>query len=334
MATNSFIKPEVYSSTALGLLERELLAPSLVWNWNSAEFTGALDDTVNVKVPGRLTARDRSMRATGEDRKIHLDTLTETKISVKMTEFPYSAVPVTDEEMTLDITDFGTQILAPQVRAMAEKLESMVVNEITGATYADGIDADGTNSAKIKGTIKVEDFYGAGGNGLYGALVRARKTLNMRNVDVNNRILLLGADLEEELLNSPNLVKANEAGSDSALRDASIGRIAGFDAIVSNSIPANEAYVFHKTAFVLATAAPVVPDGASFGSSQSANGISLRWLKDYDANYAIDRSILDCFAGADVVLDGGKFLRAVKLTADMDAIATAKAGTASASAGA
>lgn len=334
MTTNSFIKPEVYSSTALGLLERELLAPALVWNWNSAEFTGAQDDTVNIKVPGKLTARDRSLRATGEDRKIQLDTLSETKISVKLDQFPYSAVPVTDEEMTLDITDFGSQILAPQVRAMAEKLETMMIGNITGATYADGVDELGTNATKVKGTIAIDDFYGAGGNGIYGALVRARKTLNMRHVDANNRVLLLGADLEEELLNTPNLIKANEAGSDSALRDATIGRIAGFDAVVSNSIPANEAYVFHKTAFVMATAAPVVPDGASFGSSQSANGISLRWLKDYDANYAIDRSILDCFAGTDVVLDGGKLLRAVKLTADMDKIADAKAGGASSADGA
>jgi hypothetical protein len=68
--------------------------------------------------------------------------------------------------------------------------------------------------------------------------------------------------------------------------------------------------------------APRVPDGATFGQSQSYQNISMRWLRDYDAAYLRDRSVLSVFSGTAAVIDGptagtpavATFVRAVKLT--------------------
>jgi len=43
--------------------------------------------------------------------------------------------------------------------------------------------------------------------------------------------------------------------------------------------------------------APIVPQGASFGATESSNGFSLRYLRDYDVNTTRDRSLVSTFAG-------------------------------------
>jgi hypothetical protein len=43
--------------------------------------------------------------------------------------------------------------------------------------------------------------------------------------------------------------------------------------------------------------APIVPSGVSFGASESSNGYSLRYIRDYDASVLKDRSIVSTFAG-------------------------------------
>src|SRR5690606_41970058 len=67
---------------------------------------------------------------------ITMDSRTETKVDVTLDEEVYNAIPITDEELTLDIVDFGPQVLQPQVRAVAEGLENKLAEEMTGASYA------------------------------------------------------------------------------------------------------------------------------------------------------------------------------------------------------
>src|SRR5690606_37658808 len=109
-------------------------------------------------------------------RTIALDSLTETKVDVTLTEDIYNAVPVTDEELTLDITDFGAQILTPQVRAVAEAVENAVADALQTATYASG-----------------HDLTMAPSDDPYDVVVDARKALNDANVPMGQRVLVVGS---------------------------------------------------------------------------------------------------------------------------------------------
>ncbi len=81
---------------------------------------------------------------------------------------------------------------------------------------------------------------------------------------------LIGADVETALLKSSRIADVSQSGSDSALRAATVGRLAGFDLVVSNAINPRAAYGFIPSAFVLeATRAPAIPAGVTSGSSQS-----------------------------------------------------------------
>ncbi|MGG7570381.1 P22 phage major capsid protein family protein [Streptomyces sirii] len=293
---NAFLKSETIAATALGLLEREMVLSRLVWNNAGFDFTGAKADTVTVRIPATTTAREYEWR---NDRSsdIILDELAEDSITVQLNKDIYSAIAVTDEELTLDIRDFGSQVLQPQVNAVAKAVDTGVANMIEGANYTNTVTVDETDP--------------------WLGIVDARAALNKANVPTEGRTLLIGADVETALLKSGRINDMSKSGSDSALRSATIGRLAGFDLVVSNAISPRAAYGFIPSAFVLATRAPAIPAGVTSGSSQSYNGLAMRWVRDYDAAKLRDRSILNVYAGYNVMTDkvgaAKKLVRAVRL---------------------
>src|SRR5687767_4752387 len=128
---NTFLKSEKILRSALSLLQREIVLPRLVWRFGKPDYDGAKDDTITVRVPAVLTARDYEWRT--RNNAIVMDDLTETGVDVTLDTHPYSAVAVTDEQLTLDIVNFGTQVLQPQVRAVGERLENLIATTLGGA---------------------------------------------------------------------------------------------------------------------------------------------------------------------------------------------------------
>lgn len=283
---NAFLKAEQIVRQALALLRREVVLPTLVWTDAVDNWDGAKDDTVSIRVPAYTTARTRVMRSGDQLTK---DNLSETKVDMTLDTHIYKLIGITDEELTLDIREFGTQVTMPAVQAVVQGLEDAVATEMSGATYA----ADRT--------IEVDD------TDPYDSLIDARKALNNANVPQGGRGLVVGSDIEAKILKSDHLAKFQESGSDTAFREAIIGRIAGFTAVSSNAIAPAEGYAFHKTAFALSTRTPKKPEGATWGATESSNGFTLRTLRDYDPNYAEDRLLVDLFAGTNHVADAGYF---------------------------
>ncbi|MER7988690.1 P22 phage major capsid protein family protein [Streptomyces noursei] len=213
---NAFLKSETIAATALGLLERELVLSNLVWSNSGFDFTGAKADAVTVRIPAQLNAREYDWR---NDRSsdIVLDELTEDSITVQLNKDIYSAVAVTDEELSLGIEDFGSQVLQPQINAVAKAIDAGVANMIETATYS-------------VPAITVDE------KDPFPAFIDARAALNKNEVPTNDRTLLIGADVETALLKSGRLNDVSKSGSDSALRQAMVGNLAGFNLVTSNAI--------------------------------------------------------------------------------------------------
>ncbi|RKN09647.1 P22 phage major capsid protein family protein [Streptomyces radicis] len=282
---NRILKPEVIAATALGLLERDLILANLVWTDGEWDFTGAKNDTVTIRVPARLKAREYEWR-NDRSESIVMDEVREHRVDIRLSKDIYSAVAVTDEEMTLDISDFGAQILQPQTRAVAEAIDDNVAALIEGAPYRTTLPIDGRDP--------------------YVSVVAARKALNRAKVPRGGRWLLVGSDVEERILLSERFNKAASAGEEaavSALQEATVGRIAGFTVVQSEAIDPSHAFAFVPSAFAVATRAPVVPDGATAGARDEFNGFAMRWIRDYDSNRLRDRSLVSTFAGFNVVTD-------------------------------
>lgn len=284
MADNEFIKAQKVVLAALGLLEREITLPALVWRDAGGSFVGVANDTISLRVPAYTNARTRALRG---GRPITLDSLDETKVDVTLDTDVYKAVSVTDEEMTLDIADFGMQVLTPMVHAVARGVEDSLGDTMVGADYEVTVDLEEDDP--------------------YLGIVDARTALNDAKVPRSGRFLAVGSNIEAAILKSDRLSKFDSTGDsvNSALREALIGRIAGFTAIGHDSLDPDVAIAAHQTAFVLSMQAPVVPDGVTWGESQSYAGLSMRVIKDYDFLNVQDRCLADVFVGSNTVKDRG-----------------------------
>lgn len=283
---NALIKAERIVRTSLGILEREVVLPRLVWRDAVGDFVGAKDDTISIRLPAYMNARRRTLRA---GTALVVDELVETVVPVTLDTDVYKAIGVSLEELTLDVESFEQQIAVPATNAVGRDLEDMLAEEMEGATYATTF------------TIPV----GAEQDDIWPYLIDAKIALDRANVPIANRFLACGGNFEAAVLKSDRLAKVDQSGSDSALRDAIIGRIASFLPVSVPGMDPNTAIAAHKTAFVMSSRAPAVPQGAVTGASRTFNGFGLTAIQDYDFINTKDRFAAHCFVGTNTVMDRG-----------------------------
>ena len=288
-----FVKPSLVVQTAVEILQRQRVLQSLVTTDGLGDFGGSANDTINIRIPAIAGAHTRTLR--DSNRNLTTDDLVEYNIPVQLTEHVYSAIKLTDEQRTLDITDFARQVVMPQVSAMAYKLEDLVADLIDSPEYDEVLEIDPSD--------------------VFPAFVDARKKLNDANVPDQNRVLVVGSAVEAQILKDTQFRYAEHSGDNNALRRAFLGDIAGMRAFRSNAIDPNVAYVWHPTAFVYVNRAPVASEGVVASASYAADNTSLRWLCDWSYGEIGHRSLVDVFTGYKVITEqNGDFVRGVKLS--------------------
>lgn len=280
------IKPQHVADTYVGLIYDELLLPNLITPGSFDGFKGKQNDTVNVKVPGLLPARSYAFRNDRDNDGIQFDQYAETTVALTFTAGRiYSAVEVTDEQNDFDQTT--VDFLAPtQARAVARGMENDTANTMRNADY--------------------EVVVGGAEKDPYRALVEARKLLNKFRVQ-GARNLVVGTDFEAALLLDKRFTAAVSSGDEAGgvLRSGNIGNWVGFNIFVSDLIEPDEAIAFTDTSFAFAVAAPYVPGSVPFGATAASDGYALRWIRDYDLRYVVDRSLVDCYFGSRQIKDRG-----------------------------
>lgn len=240
---------------------------------------GGKGRTVNVRIPAALIARERGIDEI--DAAIVMDTITESTVPVTLGTHAYSAVPLSEGDMTLNITDFSRQVLGPQVAAVVDFCEEEVASVIRGISEWNdptAPDYDPANPVKT--------------------LTAIRKKLRDNGVPQTGLNLVVGTRIYADLLEANAITDASASGSTAALRDGNVGRVRGFNVVESTRVDEDDIVAFHKDAITLAVRAPIVPAGASFGQTVNEKGFSLRYLRDYDATKTVDRSLVSTFVGA------------------------------------
>lgn len=287
MANETIKAAQIVEAVAL-LLQRSIVLPRVFWAQPDSLYTGTqpLDDTITLRVPAVRTASTRTMRSSTA---VSGTGLAETKVPVKLETHVYDLLPITSEELTMDFKNFVVQVLNPQLRSVAEGVEDVIAAALGAATWdADPVDFD------------------AGTDLGFDVLVDAGAALNKLNVPRSGRVFVCGADVEAELLRDDRVVKANEAATDTALREATIARLAGFTIVGSNALAADEAYACHMTAVAFASVAPALPEGAAMTARTSSEALAMRYIRDFSMGATggpSDQSLVDSFVGASSVDD-------------------------------
>ncbi|MGW2367346.1 hypothetical protein ACWCZ5_17395 [Streptomyces sp. NPDC001667] len=276
--SNAFKIDEV-ASAALGLLSCQSVLGATVYRDAEAEFVGGRGSVVGVRLPKQRTAKNY----TGTTEYVDVE---EGIAHIKLTDEPTDAAKLGTRDMSLDIRDFGAQVLMPQMDSVSRYIEANIASLMNAQSEkADAIEIDPATPLK--------------------ALSFAAAEFVRRQVDPGDRFLAVGPSVYGALLDVEQLQRVNEAGDDTMLSHAEMGTLFGFRVIVSPHITGAVAY--HRNAFALANRAPNANEGAGKSSSQTFNGYAIRATLDYSADVKSDVSIVDSLCGS-AILDPNRMI--------------------------
>lgn len=286
---NIFVKGQKFAQTALALLRKQVKAPGLfTYKFGIADFKGAEGDVVNVKRPAVLVAREKPWR--GDD-AIVVDRLANSKIQVTLNKHAYSAVALSPEEETLDDIDYVRDVQAPQVQAILEWFENLIVSTLRSASFVFGVTFNTASGSAVE-------------NDARKVAIRARKLAQKAHWPLAGRYWLVGADVSEAIATHDKLLEVDASGLPEALRDGVVGKLGGWIIVELDALGDSESFFVHETAVAIAAVAPAVPNGVAKGGGVAAgNGLAVTQLWDYDSDLLKDRSVVHAFAGASAVLD-------------------------------
>lgn len=291
---NTLYTPQQAARSTLAALRWLTSLPRTVRTDFAADFVAGRGAVINVRKPisagtaRTYTAADRTAR-----NAIVFDDLTEATVPVTLSDQVYKAVRLPDDFATFTLQSLEQQVLVPQAESVVDGLTAPLITEMqTIATDADvpAITLAGTNALEV--------------------ITKARSELNRRKVPFANRFLAVGTNIAEAILNLEQLTDASRSGSTGALREATIGRIRGFEVIEDPALDANTGIAYHTDAFAFVTRPSRSPEGAAKSATVAQDGFSLRWLQHYNPLQLEDQSVVDTFVGAET-LDA---TRAVKIT--------------------
>lgn len=281
---NTFVDPKLASATSLELIKADLVLGRTVHRDAERDFAGKVGDTITVRRPARRAARKLDRATNGS---VVIDDIANGGVPVQLSEHLYNGAAVTDEEMTLNIEDFATEVSGPIATAVAEGAEQVLVDvmqTVTDEAVIPDIEPDGSNIKAV--------------------WTAARKQLRDAMAPTTGLYAACGTAVYAAALAAEQVSRVDASGSSDALRQASIGMLYGFTTVESNMLDDDEVVFYHRTGFTLAVRAPLVPDGVAWGASVAEGGYGLRLIKDYDSSKLQDRVIGSVFAGGAVLTPG------------------------------
>lgn len=205
---NTILTPKIIAQEALMVLESQLTMAGLVHRDYSKEFV-RVGDTITIRKPAKFVAKNFVGETHGQD-------ITEGSTTVKMDRFRDVTVNVSSKELTLDIKDFSEQVVTPAISAIAQAVDQDLL--------AVGIEK-AAKTAMVSAKPALTDIAGVG------------KALDMSKAPIQNRRLILPAEIKYKYNTLDNFAKQCYAGDSQALRDAEVGRVYTCDTFSSENCP-------------------------------------------------------------------------------------------------
>ena len=241
---NSFISIKDFARAALPRLIDHLVFPNLIHKDYSDDFAARKGDTIQVRKPVVLTARDFDPQqgVTTED-------ITESTVDVTLDKIATVDVGIEALQGATSIDDLTRVFIDPAAAALAQKIN------------ADGLQLYKDVFASVGEAGKTPDT-------LY-PLAQARKKLNQLKAPVSGRVAVWDPEADAAFTELDPIIHAEKSGSTQGLREGSIGRVMGLDHYMSQAVPQ------HKTGITAAQGVKVAGKVNAGAVTLSLSGTSL-----------------------------------------------------------
>ena len=241
---NTFITVKDFARAALPRLIDHLVFPNLIHKDYSDDFSVMKGDTIQVRKPIILEARDFD-----PSQGVSTQDITETSVDVTLDKIATVDVGIEALQGATNIDDLTRVFIDPAAAALAEK-----INRDGLQLYKDvytSVGTAGTTPASLS------------------VLASARKALNQNRAPVSGRAAVWDPEADAAFTALDAIVHAEKSGDTAALREGSIGRVMGMDNYMSQGV------CRHATGITAATGVKVSANVSAGSNTLSLTGTSL-----------------------------------------------------------
>lgn len=263
--SNNLLTPQVIARESLMILRNNMVAASLVHRGDTANFLGAkVGDTITIRRPATFTVNEFSSAIAPQG-------IVEQSVALTLEKHFDISVELTSRQLTLNLTDFSSQVVEPAMVAMAEQIDSYIyskyyeINEITGDGTLNSI----ADLAEIDRKLMVQKVPMAGRVGFLNPLTKAR---------------FLGID---------NLTRLDTRGSAglTGLQEASMGRVMGIDWYGAQAVASHTAGVPGGTPVGTGAAGSTTVSVASGGNAGTYREGDIITFANHSRTYSVQANV-------------------------------------------
>jgi len=211
---NDAMTPELWAQEGLAILEENMVMAQLVHRDFSLDVAN-FGDVVNTRRPGTFQAK----RKTDADDVISQAANT-TNVQVPLNQHIYVTFTIKDGEASKSFQDLVEMFLTPGAQEIASSVDRILCGQ--AHRYL-------ANRAGRLGEMT--------GTNAKAFMLAAREKMNVNKAYPSGRNMILTPSSETECLNTELFVSADKRGDDgTALREASLGRVLGFDTFMDQNM--------------------------------------------------------------------------------------------------
>ena len=213
---NDALIPEMWAMEGLDILTNNMVMGNLVHHDYSDEIARK-GDVVNTRLPSTFTAYRKSTPSAD----VTLEDATMVNIPVRLNQLLYKSFMIYDGEESMAFKSLVTTHLRPAVISLAQRIDQILCYQY-GAFLGSGV-----GGADLMTSSNATDY-----------ILAAREKLNTNMVPNEGRNLIWNTADETTALKTELFVSAEKRGDNgTALRNASLGYVLGFDHYLDQNMP-------------------------------------------------------------------------------------------------
>ena len=282
---NDALIPEIWAPEALMTLMSNTVMASLVYRDFSADLAN-YGDVVNTSRPSDFSGK----RKTDSDNVTQQDAIS-TNIRVPLDQWFHVTFVINDGEMSKALPDLLERYMEPAARELAEKIDQILAGQAAQLLANQVGEPGGADELTVDGYI-----------------LDADEKLNDNKCPRAGRNLVMSSRFNRAALSSELVVEADKRGDEgTALREANVGRIYGFDSYMDQNVENVAAVDADSAAGVpdstIAEGATAVPSTVTFSAGNTIAGC---YVSIEGSEYGHRASnIVDSTGDCDITLESG-----------------------------
>lgn len=265
-------KPEIWSARLKSNLNKKLVYGGLVNRDYEGEISN-FGDTVHVNNIGRITIGDYTINGTAPTR----EALSDGQTSLTITQAKAFNFGLDDIDKAQSKGSIMEEAMKEAAYALADVADQYIAGLYTEATATTGLTA---------GLTTDKDQY-------YEMLVANRQKFRELNVPIDDLNVVIAPWMEALILQDARFVHASVEG-DKVLRNGEIGKMAGFNIVVSNNVPIVTSTTYEVLSYAGkkgVTFADAISKTEAYRPEDSfidaVKGLHVYGAKTIDANYVL-----------------------------------------------